>query len=64
MNPKPPFYEHDFSGAKVIWSDDLDLDNTVLFRHKVSSPPDGKPRPDFSNLNNLVPEPPRKKARR
>lgn len=63
VNPKPPFYEYDFQGAKFIWTDDLDLDNTVLFRHVVKSPPDGKQRPDFSNINNVVPEgpPPRRK---
>lgn len=35
VNPKQPFYEADFAGAKFIWSDDLDLDNTVIFRTKV-----------------------------
>jgi hypothetical protein len=58
--PKQPFYEHDFAGAKFIWSDDIELDNTVIFRHKVASPPDGKARPDFSNLNNQVPDQPKK----
>lgn len=56
--PKQPFFEHDFEGAKFIWTDDIDLDNTVLFRHVVQSPPDGKQRADFSNLNNLVPDQP------
>lgn len=60
VRPKEPFYAHDFQGAKFIWSNDIRLDNTVIFRHKVTSPPDGKPRPDFTNLNNVVPEgPPR-----
>lgn len=58
--PKQPFYEHDFQGAKFIWSDDVELDNTVLFRHRVAAPPDGKSRPDFSNLNNVVPDSPPK----
>ncbi len=35
VNPKPPYYEHDFSGAQFIWSKDLDLDNTVLFRKRI-----------------------------
>lgn len=56
--PKEPYYAHDFQGAKFIWSDDIELDNTVLFRHVVTAPPDGKSRPDFSNLNNVVPEQP------
>ncbi|QDU98608.1 hypothetical protein [Lignipirellula cremea] len=58
VGPKQPFFEHDFQGAKFIWTDDIELDNTVLFRHVVKSPPDGKPRIDFSNLNNVVPAAP------
>lgn len=38
IGPKGPFYEADFKGAKFIWSDDLKLDNTVLFRFKVDGP--------------------------
>ena len=38
VNPKPPFYEHDFKGAQFIWSKDLDLDNTVLFRKRIEKP--------------------------
>lgn len=64
VGPKQPFFEHDFQGAKFIWTDDIELDNTVLFRHVVKSPPDGKERPDFSNLNNLVPDQPPRGARR
>lgn len=60
IGPKQPFFEHDFQGAKFIWSDDVELDNTVIFRHVVQSPPDGKPRPDFSDLNNVVPDQPPK----
>lgn len=58
VGPKQPFYEHDFQGAKFIWTDDVELDNTVIFRHVVKAPPDGKERQDFSNLNNLVPDSP------
>ena len=36
---------------KAQWSADIDLDNNVLIRHVVKSPPDGKPRADFSKLN-------------
>jgi len=61
--PKQPYYDHDFQGAKFIWSDDVELDNTVLFRHRVAAPPDGKSRPDFSNLNNVVPDSPPKGGR-
>ena len=56
--PKQPFFEHDFQGAKFIWTDDVDLDNTVIFRHVVKTPPDGKERADFTNLNNQVPDQP------
>ena len=38
IDPKQPFFEHDFKGAKWIWSGDLDLDNTVLFRKKIEKP--------------------------
>ena len=64
VDPKPSYFEHDFKGAKFIWTDDLALDNTVIFRHVVKSPPDGKSRTDFSNLNNVVPEGPPKRPRR
>ena len=56
VDPKQPYFENDFDGAKFIWSDDIALDNTVIFRHRVDSPPDGKARIDFRNLNNVVPE--------
>jgi phosphatidylethanolamine-binding protein (PEBP) family uncharacterized protein len=38
VNPKPPYYEHDFKGAQFIWSKDLALDNTVLFRKRIEKP--------------------------
>jgi hypothetical protein len=56
--PKQPYFEHDFQGAKFIWTDDIELDNTVIFRHVLKSPSDGKQRTDFSNLNNVVPDGP------
>lgn len=60
VGPKQPYFENDFKGAKFIWSDDIALDNVVLFRHVVKTSPDGKERIDFRNLNNVVPEnPPR-----
>lgn len=58
VGPKQPFFESDFQGAKFFWTDDLALDNTVIFRHVVKSPPDGKEHPDFSDLNNQVPDGP------
>lgn len=42
INPKGPYFEHDFKGAKWIWSEDLKLDNTVLFRATFEGP-----KPDF-----------------
>lgn len=56
--PKGPFYEYDFKGAHFIWSDDVKLDNVVLFRTVINAPPDGKPRPDFRGLNDTVPDVP------
>ena len=38
VNPKPPYYNADFKGAKFIWTADLDLDNTVVFRTKIEKP--------------------------
>ncbi len=61
--PKGPFFEHDFAGAKFIWSDDVLLDNVVLLRHVVEAPPDGKDRIDFTNLNNVVPARPQRGGR-
>jgi hypothetical protein len=56
IGPKEPFFEHDFKGAMFIWSDDVKLDNLVLFRTVVKSPPDGKERPDFRGLTDIVPQ--------
>ena len=58
IGPKEPFFEHDFQDAKFIWSDDVKLDNVVIFRTVVKSPPDGKERVDFRNLTNVVPQQP------
>ena len=38
VNPKPPYYEHDFKSASFIWSKELALDNTVLFRKRIEKP--------------------------
>ena len=59
VGPKKPFFEHDFDGAKFIWSGDLKLDNTVIFRHRVVAPPDGKTKswdmskPPYANPSKL-----------
>jgi len=55
IDPKQPYYDADFAGASFIWTDDLVLDNTVIFRRTVARPPDGRPRADFSKLNDSVP---------
>ena len=52
VRPKGPFYENDFKGAKFIWSDDLELDNTILFRYTVKAPPDGREVKQFPGLDN------------
>ena len=38
VNPKEAFYGVDFQGAKFIWTEDLDLDNTVIFRTRIVKP--------------------------
>ena len=38
VNPKEPYYAADFKGAKFIWTADLDLDNTVIFRTRIEKP--------------------------
>lgn len=43
VNPKEAYYKADFQGAKFIWTHDLDLDNTVIFRTRIEKP-DWKPR--------------------
>ena len=58
VGPKQPFFDADFAGARFIWSDDLALDNTVVFRRRVEAPPDGVDRTDFRGLNDVVPESP------
>jgi hypothetical protein len=60
IDPKQPYYDTDFAGATFIWTDDLLLDNTVIFRHRVAAPPDGRARPDFSGLSDVVPDGPQK----
>jgi len=45
VGPKAPFYEHDFKGAAWIWSGDLALDNTILFRTTIPRPPNGAALP-------------------
>jgi len=38
VDPKEAFFKSDFTGAKFIWTDDLDLDNTVILRAKIDKP--------------------------
>lgn len=64
VKPKQSYYDNDFQGAKFIWSDDVKLDNLVLFRKRIDRAPDGKEFTDFSNLNNVVPEQPPRGDRR
>ena len=50
VDPKQPYFDQDFKGAKFIWSDDLALDNTVIFRTKIDKPgwkPRWNTRPDL-----------------
>lgn len=50
VNPKEAFYQADFQGAKFMWTEDLDLDNTVIFRTRIEKPgwkPRWNTRPDL-----------------
>jgi phosphatidylethanolamine-binding protein (PEBP) family uncharacterized protein len=50
VDPKQPWFDNDFERAKFIWTDDLALDNTVIFRTKVEKPgwtPRWNTRPDL-----------------
>jgi phosphatidylethanolamine-binding protein (PEBP) family uncharacterized protein len=38
VDPKQPYFDNDFEGANFIWTDDIALDNTVIFRTKVEKP--------------------------
>lgn len=46
VNPKESFTKarESFAGAKFIWSDSLDLDNTVIFRTRIEAPAGYKQR--------------------
>lgn len=35
IRPQSTFYDHDFGEAAWIWSEDLELDNTVIFRTRI-----------------------------
>ena len=39
MGPDGDYSIFDFANARFIWTDDLDLDNTVIFRYKAEAPP-------------------------
>ncbi len=38
VDPKQPYFDNDFEGAKFIWTEDLALDNTIIFRTKIEKP--------------------------
>ena len=38
VRPRGTFSETDFDGAKFIWTNDLDLHNTIIFRKRVERP--------------------------
>lgn len=38
VNPKKPYYDYDFTGSTFVWSGNLDVDNTILLRMKVTKP--------------------------
>ncbi|MHC4925418.1 MAG: YHYH protein, partial [Planctomycetota bacterium] len=56
ISPKQPYYDHDFAGAKWIWSENLKLDNTVIFRFRVEAPPNGDAVVDDWPRGHIVPD--------
>ena len=38
VKPDGDYGSYDFTGAKFIWTEDLDLDNTVIFRYTAQKP--------------------------
>ena len=57
VGPKQPYYENDFEGAQFIWSEDIRLDNTVIFRIHIESPPNGGPIPEDWPRGKIIPSP-------
>ncbi|MFN7935960.1 MAG: hypothetical protein U0R19_21700 [Bryobacteraceae bacterium] len=52
IRPSEAYIRADFQGARFIWSKDLELDNTVLFRYKVEKPgwqPRWTTKPELDN---------------
>ena len=50
VRPKEAFHQADFFGARFIWTGDLDLDNTVVFRTRIERPgwrPQWTTKPDL-----------------
>ncbi len=39
IRPRTNYQDYDFEGAKFIWTEDLELDNTILFRYRIDAPP-------------------------
>ena len=61
MRPDGDYEGKDFAGAKFIWSSDLNLDNTVLFRYRVEKPGWKKrwnTKPDLDNTCSFFPAEP------
>ena len=61
VRPNGNYAAEDFTGAKFIWSSDLDLDNTVLFRYRVEKPgwkPRWDTKPDLDNTCLFAPASP------
>lgn len=51
VDPKQPYYDYDFKDAKFIWTSDLALDNTVIFRTRIEKPnwtPRWNTKPDLN----------------
>src|SRR5262249_2323587 len=60
VKPDGDYVSTDFTGAQFIWTADIDLDNTVIFRYRVEKPgwtPRWNTTPDLVNTCVFTPAP-------
>jgi hypothetical protein len=60
VDPKQPYFESDFKDARFVWTADLALDNTVVFRTRIEKPgwtPRWNTKPDLDVRGEHQPSP-------
>jgi phosphatidylethanolamine-binding protein (PEBP) family uncharacterized protein len=60
VDPKQPYFESDFKDARFVWTADLALDNTVVFRTRIEKPgwtPRWNTKPDLDVRREHQPSP-------